>query len=61
MAPVIKHSREELLAQRRALEEAVGMSAAELKEYHRTHSLSGEQWEALWAIQDLDFLLGESE
>jgi hypothetical protein len=60
MAPnVMPVTREELLARRDALLSRVGLTREALAERANTYSLSGDEFETLTEIEEIEFLLGE--
>lgn len=61
MSPFVETvTREELESRRAQLVAEVRMTAAELRELDRTHTLSPLQRDALWELDEIEFLLGES-
>jgi hypothetical protein len=60
MAPnVMPVTREELLVRREALLSRVGLTREALAERADTYSLSGDEFETLTEIEEIEFLLGE--
>jgi len=61
MAPVIDVTREKLLERREEVLARLGVDEGEFWSEASTRSLSSEEWDAKEELEEISFLLGESE
>ena len=55
---VLRPTREELEARRQSILNRLGLTAEELRARRDAHMLTGEEFEVLTELEEIDFLLG---
>ncbi len=56
---VLQVTREELLQRKERLLQSLGMTREQLAERAESYSLTGQEWDVLTQVEDVEFLLNE--